>query len=559
MASGLRRHAILALGLAVWLGACGGSPSSPPPPSGGVGAVAGVARVEAGTVQVASSGLPTRGERVARRRRYVADEILVRFRPGVAEQEVRAAHAQVGGRVVRVIPRIGVHVVKLPAGTNPEGALASYRTSRWVQWAERNAYLYAAAAPNDPLYASHQWHYPLIRLPQAWDVVTGSPLIVAVVDTGVRFDHPDLEGLGVGGWDFVDGDADASDPGCPVVDPTEPSHGTHVAGTVAARTNNGVGTAGVTWGGAAGVRIMSVRVLGEDVPGGECGVGTLAAVAQGIVFAADNGAKVINLSLGGDSPSLTLEAAVNYAYGQGAVLVAAAGNEAGPVSYPAAYPAVVAVAAVACDLSRAPYSNFGPEVELAAPGGAATPNCSSASPQGWVWSPSWSPASGHGYWGFRGTSMATPHVSGLAALLMARGVTSPSEVRQRLRQTATDLGSPGRDDLFGWGLVDAAAAVGASNPAATMRAFVGSASGSTVLRQSSLVPVGPDGLFTVTDAPSGVRSVFVWQDFNTNGLVDPNDLWGRTGGVTVVAGQTTAGVVVSVRRYTGPSVSVSAP
>ena len=559
MASRLRRNAILALGLAVWLGACGGSPSSPPPPSGGVGAVAGVARVEAGTAQVASSGLPTRGERVAGRRRYVADEILVRFRPGVADHEVQRAHGQVGGRVAGVIPRIGVHVVKLPAGADPERALASYRTFPGVQWAERNAYVYASAAPNDPLYATHQWHYPLVRLPEAWDVVTGSPLVVAVVDTGVRFDHPDLQGVGAGGWDFVDGDSDASDPGCPVVDPTEPSHGTHVAGTVAARTNNGVGAAGVTWGGATGVRIMSVRVLGEDAPGGECGVGTVAAVAQGIVFAADNGAKVVNLSLGGDSPSLTLETAVNYAYGQGVVLVAAARNEAGPVRYPAAYPAVIAVAAVACDLSRAPYSNFGPEVELAAPGGAATPSCPPASPQGWVWSPSWSPAFGHGYWGFRGTSMATPHVSGLVALLMARGVTSPSEVRQRLRQTAVDLGSPGRDDLFGWGLVEAAAAVGASNPAGVMRAFVGGASGSTVLRQSSLVPVGPGGAFTVTDAPSGVRSVFVWQDFNRNGLVDANDLWGRTDGVTVLSGYTTSGVVVSVRRYTSPSLTVSPP
>ncbi len=193
--------------------------------------MAGVARVEAGVVQVASSELPTRGERVAHRRRYVADELLVRFRPGVGDQEVRAAHGQVGGRVARVIPRIGVHVVKLPPGADPDRALTSYRTFPGVQWAERNAYVYVSAAPNDPLYATHQWHYPLVRLPQAWDVVMRSP--------------PDRGGGGYGRavrpsgpagprgrrWDFVDGDADASDPGCPLVDPTEPSHGTHVAGT----------------------------------------------------------------------------------------------------------------------------------------------------------------------------------------------------------------------------------------------------------------------------------------------------------------------------------------
>ncbi len=546
----------LAVGALVLLSACGGSPSAPPPPPSGTGSVSGTAVVQAGTAQaVTTAALPRRAERRAKRR-FVRDELLVRFRSGVAEPEVRAVHARTGGSVVRMIPRIGVQVVKLPPGTDPESALAAYRASPAVEFAERNAYVYAAAAPNDPLYATHQWHYPAIGLPAAWDVVKGSPVIVAVVDSGVRFDHPDLAGVGVAGWDFVDGDPDATDPGCPTVDPTDPSHGTHVAGTIGALTDNGLGTAGVVWGGATGVRIMSIRVLGEDVAGGECGVGTVAAVASGIVFAADNGAKVVNLSLGSDSPSTTLQAAVDYAYARGVTLVAAAGNEGGPVGYPAAYPNVIAVAATACDNSRAPYSNFGPEVELAAPGGAATPGCPSASPLGWVWSPSWSPADGHGYWGFRGTSMATPHVSGLAALLVARGVTAPADVRQRLRQTATDLGIPGKDDLYGWGLVNAAAAVGASNAAGVMRAFAGVLSGNAVTRQSDLASVAAAGSFLVTNAQSGTKSVFVWQDFNGNGQVDANDYFGRRDGVVVNPGSTTTGVVVTVQRYTGPTLVV---
>jgi serine protease len=503
--------------------------------------------------------MSTRAERRARKQRYVPDELLVRFRPGVAESDVRAAHAQVGGRVLRTIPRIGVQVVKLPPGVDPEAALAAYRSSPWVQSVERNAYVYAAATPNDPLFSTHQWHYPAIGLPSAWDVTKGSPVIVAVVDTGVRFDHPDLVGLSVPGWDFVDDDPDATDPGCPAVDPGEPSHGTHVAATIAALTDNGVGVAGVSWGGVTGVRLMSLRVLGEDVSSGECGVGTLAAVASAVAFAADHGAKVINLSLSGDSPSFTLQAAVDYAYGRGVVLVAAAGNDGGPVAYPAAYPNVIAVVATACDNSRASYSNFGSSVDLAAPGGAATAACPAGSPLGWVWSASWSPVDGHGYWGFRGTSMAAPHVSGVAALLVGRGLTSPQQVKQRLEQTATDLGASGWDPFYGWGLVNAAAAVGAYEPARVMRAFAGIVTGTGVVRQSHVVAVAGSGAFTVTGVQAGVRSVMAWQDFNGNGVLDVEDLWGRVDGVVVNAGQTTTGVVVPVRRYTGPALPVTTP
>jgi hypothetical protein len=298
---------------------------------------------------------------------YVPDQVLVKFRPTAQAQSVEALHQAAGGRVVRVIRQLGVHVVKLNPGISAASALAVYRASGLVEYAEQDVYRYAQATPNDTYYGL-QWHYPKIGLPAAWDVTTGGPVIVAVVDSGIRFDHPDLAGVTVPGYDFFANDPDPTDPGCPMVNASKPSHGTHVAGTVAAVTNNGIGVAGVAWGGASAVKIMPIRVLGEDPLAGWCGTGTDAGVAAGIVYAADNGAKVVNLSLGGSAGTRTLQDAVNYALGRGVTVVAAAGNENGPVAYPAAYPGVIAVAATACNDQRASYSNFGPQIWVAAPG-----------------------------------------------------------------------------------------------------------------------------------------------------------------------------------------------
>jgi len=366
-----------------------------------------------------------------------------------------------------------------------------------VQYAEQDVYAYADATPNDTYYPL-QWHYPRIGLPAAWDVVIGSPVIVAVLDTGIRFDHPDLAGVAVGGYDVIDNDPDPTDPGCEA-DPYDPSHGVHVAGTVAAVTDNGRGVAGVVWGGRSGVRIMPVRVLDG------CGSGTDATVAAGIVYAADNGAKVINLSLSGPVGTQTLKDAVDYAYARGVVLVAAAGNDNGPVDYPAAYPNVIAVAATACNNTRAGYSNIGPEVDVAAPGGDMV-DCDGDGRADLVLSTWWSPAHGNAYGYMGGTSMAAPHVSGVAALLIARGITGPAAIQDWLQRTAIDLGPPGRDDHYGWGLVEAASAVGASSPATAMRAFAGTLSGSSITRQSDIVAVGATGAFLVTNALSGTRT-----------------------------------------------------
>lgn len=377
---------------------------------------------------------------------YAPDRLLVKFRPGVPAASVQTVHRQAGGSVITVIPKLDVHVVRVGAAST-ERIMAAYRVSPFVEFVENDAYVYATATPNDPLYPQ-QWHYQAINLPGAWNTVTGSSSVtVAVIDSGIR-PHPDL--TWVGGFDFFCNDADPTDPGCS----TDPnfSHGMHVAGIIAALTDNGIGVAGVNWGGSAGTRIMPLRILGES--GGTCGVGTASMAADAIRYAADNGAKVANLSFGG-TDSATLQSAVDYAYSTGVTLVAAAGNTdpaGGPVLYPAAYPNVIAVGATDCSNARASYSNFGAELDLMAPGGDF-PGCE-------ILSTSWSPNDGNGYYFGSGTSFSTPQVSGLAVLLIARGYIGPASIQNRLQNTAQDLPPAGRDPLTGWGLVDAAAAVG---------------------------------------------------------------------------------------------------
>lgn len=370
---------------------------------------------------------------------------------------VQSLHQQAGGSVIRIIQKLDVHVVRVDTASMAR-VMTAYRTSPFVEFVENEPYVYAAATPNDSLY-SLQWHYPAINLPAAWDVVTGpNCVIVAVLDTGIR-PHPDL--TWVAGFDFFSNDADPTDPGCSA-DPNDFSHGMHIAGTIAALTNNAIGVAGVNWGGSTGTQIMPLRVLGES--GGTCGVGTASMVADALVYATDNGAKVANMSFGGLA-STTLENGVNYAYSRGVTLVAAAGNEgvdmstSGAQVYPAAYPNVIAVGATACNNTRASYSNFGMQLDLMAPGGDFVSCSGDPSPEE-ILSTSWSPNGGTGYYFGSGTSFSTPHVSGLAVLLIARGIVGPASIQNRLQSTATNLGSPGWDALTGWGLVNAAAAVG---------------------------------------------------------------------------------------------------
>ena len=298
-----------------------------------------------------------------------------------------------------------------------------------VKYAEENTTYEALYRPNDPRY-DDQYADQQVDAPTAWDETLGSSdVTVAVVDQGVKYDHPDLEGnvAADSGKDFVDGDADPSPDSL-----SEEIHGTHVAGIAAADVDNGTGVTGI-----GNSTVISGRALSED------GRGSTSDIADGIQWAADQGADVINLSLGGGGYTQTMKNAVSYATGQGSLVVAAAGNDGiEGVSYPAGYSESLAVSALDPDESLASYSQYGDAVELAAPG----TNVLS------TW-----PEPGTPYNAISGTSMATPVVAGTAGLTLAKWDLTNTELRSHLKNTAVDVGLSEPEQ--GSGRVDAGNAV----------------------------------------------------------------------------------------------------
>jgi serine protease len=297
----------------------------------------------------------------------------------------------------------------------------------------------ASAGAADPRRGA-QWNLDMIEADAAHSVTTGAGAVVAVVDSGVQADHPDLAGHIGPGYDFVQHDATPQDGN---------GHGTHVSGIVAAATGNGIGVESV----APGATIMPVRVLGDD------GGGNTDDVARGVDWARTHGADVINLSLGSEVPLVgatggdAFDAAVHRALAAGIVVVAAAGNSGVPVcEQPAAKDGLLCVGAVDKRRQRSFFSSFGSGLGLVAPGG------SGGSAAGMAGEDVLSTYKGSTYTELAGTSQAAPHVSGVAALLVSLGVRGQAAVK-RILATATDLGAPGDDPEYGAGLVDARAAV----------------------------------------------------------------------------------------------------
>src|SRR3989344_2769912 len=385
--------------------------------------------------------------------------ILFLFRVITPETNVQAADS-IGDKKVRLIVRFKKHttyglrqnIAKTNGATISEGlkipdtfilnitehvkdkVLAALNKNFFIDYAEEDAVAESLEIPNDPNF-SNQWGMQKINASSAWDVVKGSNNVdIAIVDTGVNYNHPDLQSK-------IVFSVNCTLTNCPSGQTTDPDgHGTHVAGIAAAVTNNNLGIAGVSWNS----RIMSIKVLDDT------GRGYYSWITNGIIWAVDNGAEIINLSLGGTSYSSTLENAVNYAWSKGVLITAASGNSGtSKPFYPAYFQKVMAVAATSSNDAKASFSNYGTWVDVAAPGVSIISTYK------------------NGYEYLSGTSMSTPFVSGLAALVISQNPSfTNSQVREKIETTSIEL--PGTSGYWNYGRIDLCAALGCQQVVPTL-------------------------------------------------------------------------------------------
>ena len=353
------------------------------------------------------------------------DRVIVKFRPLVSNTYKNNLVSDRGGFISENLSLKDTYVVRVP---KRGGALfvSSMSKNFLVEYAEEDFVALAFEIPNDPQYAS-QWGLAKIQASGAWSATHGGSVDIAIIDTGINSSHPDLSGKIVSSVNCTLGSS------CPSFTTSDPNtHGTHVAGIASAVTNNNAGVAGTSWEG----RLMSVKSLDDN------GSGYYSWIANGIYWAVDNGAEVINLSLGGGSSSTTLANAVSYAWSHGVVVVAAAGNSGySGRTYPAYYSNAIAVAATDQNDRRAYFSNYGSWVDVSAPGVNILSTAGSA------------------YDYYSGTSMSTPFVSGLAALLFGQNPGwSNSQVRSQIETTADKI--TGTGTYWTYGRINACSAVG---------------------------------------------------------------------------------------------------
>lgn len=367
-----------------------------------------------------------------------ADSVIVKYKDGAAAKSRSAAADRAGvAGVLGSVAATGAQVVQVTG--DAEQAAATLSRSATVEYAEPNLELRAFAVPNDPrfgeLYGLANANDADMDAPEGWDAAglggfpSGGGVKVGIVDTGIDAAHEDLAGKTVECASVQLLTNRVREGSCA----DQNDHGTHVAGTIGAKANNGVGVAGVSFHSQFAI-CRALNALGS---------GTTAGVANCITYLAGKGVKVISMSLGGGS-STTLQSAVTNATSQGSLIIAAAGNDGdATVNYPAGYAEVVSVAATDRNDARASFSNANADVEIAAAGVDVL-----------------STKRGGGYVAFSGTSMATPHVAGVAALIAARNPAfGPAQIRAKLQTSVDDLGAPGRDPQFGFGRVNLAKAV----------------------------------------------------------------------------------------------------
>lgn len=355
---------------------------------------------------------------------WVKGRILVQPRAGLDATELDKVLKPHGGRSLRKIEGINVHIVELPAAASETGVVNSLKKHRHIKFAELDYILHADKTANDP-YAPSEWHLNKMQVASAWDISLGNGITVAILDTGVDATHPDLAGQLVPGWNMFDNNADTTD---------VYGHGTMVAGVVGAASDNAIGVSSFAWQ----AKIMPVRISGLD------GMASISTIANGLVWAADHGARVANISYAVSGYS-TVQTSAQYMKNKGGVTVVSAGNSGALDNSPASE-TMISVSATDSNDARTSWSTYGPFVDFSAPGVGI-----------------WTTTRGGGYSAVSGTSFSSPATAGTVTLMMAANPQlSPVDVANLLKSTAVDLGVVGWDQYYGYGRVNTFAAVQAS-------------------------------------------------------------------------------------------------
>lgn len=359
---------------------------------------------------------------------WVPGRLLVQPRAGLAETEFDKIIKKQGGKQVGKIDGINVRIIQLPPQASEKAVEALLKNNKHLKFAERDMIVRPEGTANDTYYSS-AWHLPKIGATTAWDVTTGANVVIAVLDTGVDAAHPDLAGRLVPGWNFYDNNSNSAD---------VYGHGTLVAGSASANTNNGIGVSSV----AGDALIMPLRISATD------GTATFSNMARALTWAADKGAHVANISYQSVSGSSTVASAAQYMKNKGGVTVVAAGNTGVEQTF-APSDTMISVSATTSSDAMASWSSYGNYVDVAAPGSGI-----------------WTTKKGGGYGSANGTSFASPVTAAVIAMMKAvNPVLPPADLEKILFSTAVDLGTAGFDNKFGHGRINAAAAVAAAQSA----------------------------------------------------------------------------------------------